>query len=166
LLLIEDSVGDVGLLSAALREASTERAAFDIDHVLRLTDAFQKLKSEPYDLILLDLSLPDVEGADAVARMRESFAAAPIIVLASVDDEELAINSLRLGAQDYIIKGQVDSYTLARAIRYAIGRKRVELELEQQLTRQAALHELNLAITSTLDLKTVLDNFLDKVQHL
>jgi len=165
LLLVEDGVGDVRLLSAALREASTNKAAFEIDHVFCLTDALEKLKSERYDLILVDLSLPDTEGADAVARMRESFSSVPIIVLASVDDEELAINSMRLGAQDYIIKGQVDGYALARAIRYAIERKRVEIELEEQLTRQAALHELNLAITSTLDLKTVLDNFLDKVRH-
>jgi signal transduction histidine kinase/DNA-binding response OmpR family regulator len=166
LLLVEDSEGDAGLLRAALRTASGDTVAFDLIHVRRLADALQRLRESVFDLVLLDLSLPDGHGIDTVARIRTALTAVPIVILTGLDDEAVAIEAMRLGAQDYLIKGQVEGHTLVRAIRYAIERQRVDAQLEEQRWRQAVLHEVNVAITSTLDLQFVLDSFLDKVKQL
>lgn len=156
LLLVEDSAGDAGLLRADLSEAASDRFAFEMVHVSRLSEALDQLRAAPFDLVLLDLSLPDGWGIDTVERVRAARAAVPIVILTNLNDEDVAIEAMRLGAQDYLIKGQADGPMLARAIRYAIER-------QEQSARQAVLQGVNLAITSTLDLNAVLDTFLDKV---
>jgi DNA-binding NtrC family response regulator len=87
------------------------------------------------DIVLLDLSLPDSLGLDTFTRVYDKAPCLPIIVLTGLDDEELAAKAVREGAQDYIIKGQVDSNLLARAIRYAIERKRAEKEREELILK-------------------------------
>ena len=166
LLLVEDSVGDAGLLRAAIREASGTDCKFDLVHVFRLADALQHLQETSFDLVLLDLSLPDASGMETLLRVRDVAPTLPVVIMTGLNDEGLAVEAVRNGAQDYLVKGDVDSRMLARAIRHAIERKRIDVQLQHQRQRQAVLHEVNLAITSTLDLHSVLDLFLEKVSRL
>ena len=163
LLLVQDSVRDGGMLRAALLEASGANVEFELIQVFRLADALQQSQGSTFDLVLLDLSLPDGQGIDNVVRMRSANMAVPIIILTGLDDEALAIEAMRLGVQDFLVKGQAEGSTLVRAIRCAIERKRVDAHLQEQRARQAVLHGVNLAMTSTLDLQSVLDAFLDSV---
>lgn len=165
-LLVEDNQGDAGLVRFALRAESGGDYSFSAAHVLRLDDALESLKEKPFDLVLLDLSLPDAQGLDTLARIREAAPDLPIVIITGLNDESMAVEAVRGGAQDYLIKGQTDSHAVIRAILYSIERKRIEVQLEKQRARQAALHEVNLAITSTLDLRAVLEIFLEKVAGL
>jgi signal transduction histidine kinase len=165
-LLVEDNQGDAGLVRFALRAESGGDYSFSAAHVLRLDDALESLKEKPFDLVLLDLSLPDAQGLDTLARIREAAPDLPIVIITGMNDESMAVEAVRGGAQDYLIKGQADSHAVIRAILYSIERKRIEVQLEKQRARQAALHEVNLAITSTLNLRAVLEIFLEKVAGL
>ena len=89
------------------------------------------------DCVLLDLSLPDAEGLEALAQVRTVALDVPIIVLSGRSDEVLAVQAVHEGAQDYLIKGQVDARLLARSINYAIERKRAEVELAHQAMHDA-----------------------------
>jgi signal transduction histidine kinase len=165
-LLVEDNQGDAGLVRFALRAESTGEYSFSAAHVLRLDDALESLKEKPFDLVLLDLSLPDAQGLETLARIRQAAPDLPIVIITGVNDESVAVEAVRGGAQDYLVKGQADSHAVIRAILYSIERKRIEVQLEKQRARQAALHEVNLAITSTLDLHAVLEILLEKVAGL
>jgi signal transduction histidine kinase len=163
LLLVEDNPGDAGLVRLALEEASGPEWKFEMLRVERLSEAVEALKQSSFDLVLLDLSLPDAHGFDTVVRMRNAAPTLPIVIMTGLDDQALAIEAMRRGAQDYLVKGQVDSAWLARAVRYAIERKRTEAQINRQLQRQTVLNEINQAITSTLDLQSVMDILLDKI---
>ena len=166
LLLVEDSVAGAGLLRATLREAFGTNSNVELVHVFRLADALQHLQEATFDLVLLDLSLPDAQGTETLVRVQDAAPTLPIVIMTGLDDQELAVDAVRKGAQDYLVKSDLDSRMLARAIRYAIERKRIDVQLQHQRERQAVLHEVNLAITSTLDLHSVLDLFLEKVSRL
>ncbi len=157
ILLVEDNPGDARLLQEALVEAGS--AGFELVHVWRLDQALQRLKEERFDVILLDLSLPDGEGLDVVGRVSRQATGVPFVVLTGLDDEEMALKAVREGAQDYLVKGQVNGTLLTRALRYAVERKRAE-------KRITALRDINLAITSTLELRSVLDLLLEKIDLL
>lgn len=164
ILLIEDNPGDARLLREALGE--TRNVQFSLRHAERLSDGLKRLGEERFDVILLDLSLPDARGMDAVVRLHKQLPDVPTVVLTGLNDETLALETLRQGAQDYLIKGQVDGPLLVRAIRYAIERKGVEQEIQRQLERIGALRDINLAATSTLDLRSVSDILLEKIEGL
>jgi sigma-B regulation protein RsbU (phosphoserine phosphatase) len=142
-LLIEDNPGDARLIELMLREADNE--AFDVRRAERLEDGLRELGSSGTDLILSDLSLPDSQGMDTFLRLHSRAPHVPIIVLSGLNDTTVALNAVHLGAQDYLIKGQVDGQLLARAMRYAIERKR----MSEQLQRYAAeLREKNAQLES------------------
>ena len=163
LLLVEDNQGDAGLLRAALGEISTPDDQFQSVHAVRLGQAFEYAAKMSFDLILLDLSLPDAKGLDTVTRMTAAAPSVPIVVMTGMNDQSVAIEAMRLGAQDYLVKGQVDEATLGRTIRYAIERKKAEAEINRQLERQKVLNDINRAIASTLDLQSVMNILLEKV---
>ncbi len=165
-LLVEDNQGDAGLVRFALRAESGADYSFSAAHVVRLEDALESLREKPFDLVLLDLSLPDAQGLETLARIREAAPDLPIVIITGLNDDSMAVEAVRGGAQDYLVKGQTDSHAVIRAILYSIERKRIEVQLEKQRAREAALHEVNLAITSTLDLRAVLEIFLEKVAGL
>ena len=166
LLLVEESVGHAGLLRAALREASGPDRRFNLVHVVCFADALKCLREAPFDLVLLDLTLPDSKGIETLLRLQDETSTLPVVIMTGLNDEELAVEAMRRGAQDYLVKGDVDSRMVVRAIRHAIERKRIDVQLQHQRERQAVLHEVNLAITSTLDLHSVLDLFLERVSRL
>ena len=161
ILLVEDNPGDARLLREAMAEVGS--AKFELNHVDRLSEAVRRLGEERFDVILLDLSLPDGKGINTVVRVREQALGVPIIVLTGLDDEALALDAVRAGAQDYLIKGQVDGSLLARAMRYAIERNQAEMKIERNLERVRVLREIDQAITSTLDLGAVLRLLLEKI---
>ncbi len=163
ILMVEDNSGDAGLIGAALRENSNPEEKFELVHVEYLSEALQRLKGGAFDLLLLDLVLPDACGVESVTRVKDTAPSLPIVIMSRVDDQAVAIEAMRSGAQDYLIKGQVDSRMLVRALRYAIERKKIEAQIQQLRDREAVLREINVALTSTLDLESVLHVLLDKI---
>ncbi|HEX2049457.1 MAG TPA: EAL domain-containing protein [Actinomycetota bacterium] len=133
-LLVEDNAGDALLVRQMLGEAWV--SSFELVHVDSLHRAQEHLSAHPASCVLLDLGLPDATGVDVVARVRERAPETPIIVLTGLDDEELALEALQQGAQDYLTKNHLDSRLLARAVRYAMERKKLEQEIAFQ-----ALHD-------------------------
>jgi serine phosphatase RsbU (regulator of sigma subunit) len=128
LLLVEDDDGDALLVQDALEEV-LPRAR--IVRACTLEQAIAAL-SPAIDCALLDLGLPDASGLEAVARLRSHTPALPLIVLTGLADEATGVTAVQAGAQDYLLKGQVDGHQLARSIRYSIGRRQAE-EAEREL---------------------------------
>jgi DNA-binding NtrC family response regulator len=124
ILLVEDNPGDVALFREMLGEANAVQ--FELTHCNMLSSALTLLGKESFGIILLDLSLPDGEGLNTVVRTHAAVPSVPIVVMSGLDEEELAARALHEGAQDYLVKGQVDGNLLIRSMRYAIERKQVE----------------------------------------
>jgi PAS domain S-box-containing protein len=129
LLLVEDNPVDARLLREILKD--TPHAACQLEHVTRMDAALECLRQQPFDLVLLDLGLPDSQGAQSVRRMNQAFPALPIIVLTGLENPEVALEAVRAGAQDYLVKGHFNAELLSRTIRYSIERKRASEELRQ-----------------------------------
>ncbi|HEY2989217.1 MAG TPA: ATP-binding protein [Candidatus Binatia bacterium] len=163
-LLVEDNPGDARLLREALAEMAG--AQFELTHAKRLGEALDRLDAERFEIVLLDLSLPDAQGFDTIARVRKKSPELPIVVMTGLNDEEMAIKAVRAGAQDYLVKGRVDGDLLVRSIRYAIERKRAEEQIQRNLRRLRALREIERATTSTLDLRALLNVLLEKIDFL
>ena len=123
-LLVEDNPGDVFLLQEFLKEVTT--VVVDLMPVERLSEALNYLANEIFDVILLDLSLPDSRGLETFVSAHHQAKATPIIVLTGLNDETLAIRAMQEGAQDYLVKGQVTGDLLVRSMRYAIERQRAD----------------------------------------
>lgn len=130
LLLLEDNPGDARLIQEALLAAGT--GSFRIEHADSLAAGLARLTSRDFDAILLDLWLPDDQGLDVFVQVHTHAPDKPILVLADGYEEVLALRVMRAGAQDYLVKGQVDRHMLARAIRYAIERQRLQTILHSQ----------------------------------
>ncbi len=129
-LLVEDSPSDAVLLQESLNSPGNGR--FEITHVERLADGLAALGRASFDVLLLDLSLPDSTGRETFLRARQEAPEVPIIVMTSVADETLALDALRHGIQDYLIKGQAYGRQTSRAIRYAIERRQMEAALQKE----------------------------------
>jgi signal transduction histidine kinase len=156
ILLVEDNPGDARLLREMLIANSSQ---VELTHVERLDAALQRLEVASFDVLLLDLSLPDEQGLDTLIRTHTQAPHVPIIVITGLDDEVLAIEAVRGGAQDYLVKTQVaesNGHLLMRAIHYAIERKRAEKELHRRNRELALLNRVVATATSTLDAEQVL----------
>jgi signal transduction histidine kinase len=146
-LVVEDNAGDARLLQQMF--AKEKMGSFQLTHMLRMSEALVHLAKGGVDIILLDMGLPDGHGLDTVRRAREVAPGVPVIVLTGLDDEALAAQAMKEGAQDYLIKGQIESRALPRALRHAIDRHRMQAETD-------------LIRTNQLQFK---DNFLSHVSH-
>jgi PAS domain S-box-containing protein len=144
-LLVEDNPADALLLrQSLLRDGSSA----EIVHVTSIADALQLLDHRQFDVTLLDLYLPDAHGLDALFQMHRHSPSVPIVVLTGLDNQDIATNALRNGAQDYLVKGQWDSSLLMRSMRYAIERKRAEQALQKREEHFRSLIENALDIIS------------------
>ncbi len=139
ILLIEDNPGDARLVKEALREETS--LAFNLLWVDRLSKGLEVLGQVNIDAVLLDLSLPDSSGLATLEKVRANAPRAPIILLTGTDDQALAARMVHEGAQDYLIKGQVDHCLLVRSIRYAIERGRLVGVLQEKEARFRRLAE-------------------------
>ena len=139
ILVIEDNPGDARLLKEVLTEEGGGR--FQVIQADRMSTGLEMLDREDIDLVLLDLSLPDCQGLDALTLTHSKAPKIPIVLMTGLDDEDLSVRAMRLGAQDYLVKGQSEGRVLIRAIRYALERKRVERLMRAQLATTRALAE-------------------------
>jgi signal transduction histidine kinase len=151
-LLIEDNPGDARLIREILAEARS--ALFQVEWVGRLGDGLARLASSGVGVVLLDLSLPDSQGLETFRRVRAQAPGVPIVVLSGLDDEEMALRAVREGAQDYLVKGQVNNHLLTRALGYAIERQQAE-------EAQRFLSEASSTLFSSLDYETTLQRVAD-----
>jgi|KBSMisStandDraft_5_1062788.scaffolds.fasta_scaffold08315_2 diguanylate cyclase (GGDEF)-like protein/PAS domain S-box-containing protein len=148
LLLVEDNPGDARLLREMLNEQGPHET--EMTHVDRLSAAEKHLGENKVDIILLDLGLPDAHGLSAVRRAHAVAPRVPLVVLTGMDDELLAAQALQEGAQDYLIKGQIEARGLLRALRYAIERKTMEEALFVEKERaQVTLNCIGDAVACT-----------------
>src|SRR5436190_1223886 len=159
-LLVEDNPGDARLLRELLQEAGGSQ--FDLVHVDRLGEALKLLKHERFPVVLLDLSLPDAQGLDNISRLNSHAEGTPIVVLTGLNDEDVAVKALQQGAQDYLVKGQVDGQLLVRSLRYAIQRQKIEEVLKSHNKELSILREISETILGSLDLRSVLESILEK----
>jgi len=145
-LLIEDNPGDADLVRLRLVEG---KSAVDVNCVHRLSDGLASLRERSPAVILLDLNLPDSQGAETFRKVLEQAPDVPVVILSGQDDEALAIKALHQGVQDYLVKGSISSSSLDRAMRYAVE-------------RQALLRSLEMSRKQQLEFK---NQFLSHVSH-
>src|SRR5580692_3270403 len=152
-LLIEDNSGDADLVRLRLVEGKSN---VQVNCVPRLSDALACLDAETPSLVLLDLNLPDSHGAETYRRVLQKAPNVPVVILSGEDDETLAIKAVHHGVQDYLVKGDITSKQLERAVHYAIERQSVlrtldmtrkqELEFKNQFLSHVS-HELRTPLT-------------------
>jgi CheY-like chemotaxis protein len=146
LLLVEDNPDDAQMFVDLI----SDHVQVPIDLALSgtLAEALKELQKEPYEIILLDLSLPDSEGPDTYHRISAAAPQTPIVILTGLDDDQVALSALGEGVQDYLVKGKVTGSLLMRSIRYAIERQHLILRLKEADHTVAALSDLLPVCTS------------------
>src|ERR1700730_2341077 len=162
-LLVEDSAGDARLLREMFRKEPP--GSFKLTHVERMTDALGELAKGGIDIVLLDLEFTEAHGLDTVRRPQAAAPGIPLIVLTGLDDEAAADQAMKEGAQDYLIKGQIENRALPRALRHAIERHRMQAETDLLRKQQLQLkdeflshvsHELRSPLTAIYQFVTIL----------
>jgi len=128
LLLVEDNPADARLVQELLAEVDSSQR-ITVSQTATLKDALQMIYDTSFDVVLIDLGLPDSQGLDTLHHMQTTKPSLPVVVLSGHNDEELALEAVQNGAQDYLVKGQGDGNLLSRALYYAIERKRSEERL-------------------------------------
>ena len=136
-LLMEDSPSDAMFLREAFADVAD--AEFVITQVERLAEGMSLLSIQAFDVVLLDLGLPDSQGIETFIQLHEHKPEVPVVVLTGLDDEAVGIKAVQWGAQDYLRKKQMQTPLLERSVRYAIERHRLQQELER--TRQHEAQE-------------------------
>jgi len=164
-LLVEDNAGDARLLREMF---STEKpGSFELTHLLCMSEAMTHLEKGGVDVVLLDMGLPDAHGLDTVRQAHAVAPSVPLIVLTGLDDEALAAEAMKEGAQDYLIKGQIENRALPRALRHAIERHRMQTETDVIRTQQLQFkdeflshvsHELRSPLTAIYQFVTILQD--------
>jgi len=161
-LLIEDNPGDADLVRLRLVEGDS---AVDVNCVSRLADGLASLSKQPPSVVLLDLNLPDSRGAETFRKVLDHAPGVPVVILSGQDDEALAMKALHQGVQDYLVKGEITSSHLERAMRYAIERQALlrtlemsrhqQLEFKNQFLSHVS-HELRTPLTCIHQFVTIL----------
>lgn len=152
ILLIEDSLAEARLLQELFKDA--KNSIFKIVHVQRLQEGIKAVNRENFDVILLDLTLPDSQGLSSLTPLMSKVPQVPIVVLTNTNDDQLALEAVRQGAQDYLMKRQVNLEMLVRSVSYAIERSQVsrtlhrlnemlEMQLQDQMSELMKAKQLN-----------------------
>jgi signal transduction histidine kinase len=162
-LLVEDNAGDARLLREMF--SKEEAGSFTLTHLTRMSEAEKHLARGGVDIVLLDMGLPDGHGLETLRRARAAAPDVVMIVLTGLEDEALAAESIKEGAQDYLIKGQIENRALPRALRHAMERHRMQAETDAMRMHQLQLkdeflshvsHELRSPLTSIYSFTTII----------
>ncbi|USZ71489.1 ATP-binding response regulator [Natronosalvus halobius] len=176
LLLVEDNLDDARFVERLIDEYQSRRSGSEseeslvissLDHVDRLGEGIERVQTEPPDVILLDLMLPDSRGIETVERMVESTPGIPVVVLTGQNENEIGIEAIRRGAQDYLTKGTTTGELIVRTVRYAIERMHTQraivdrnhrLALLNQLVRQDIRNDVSMIVGLGDQLRTQVDS--------
>jgi signal transduction histidine kinase len=162
-LLVEDNAGDALLLREMF--SKEPRGSFELSHLTHMRDAEARLAKGGVDIILLDMGLPDGHGLETLRRARVADPDVVMIVMTGLEDEALAAQAMKEGAQDYLIKGQIENRALPRALRHAIERQRMQMETDLMRQHQVQLrdeflshvsHELRSPLTSIYSFSSII----------
>ncbi|MCQ4574326.1 MAG: EAL domain-containing protein [Candidatus Brocadiales bacterium] len=157
-LLIEDNPGDARLVKEMLAEARDE--PFKLEWVGRLSGGLERLEKGEINLVLLDLGLPDSVGLDTFRGVHEKAPELPIVVFSGSNDETMAIEAVKQGAQDYLVKGNVDTSLLVRSMRYAVERKKAEEKIKYM-----AYHDALTGLSNRKHFRESLDQALEHARR-
>ncbi|MFB6139912.1 MAG: ATP-binding protein [Halosimplex sp.] len=168
-LLVEDNPGDATLVEHYLESPSVGAFLEDVTvtHVETLADGADHLRTGRYDVILLDLGLPESDGIDTLRAVTETDPAVPIIVLTGLENTEIAVEAIQSGAQDYLQKGDIDADRLARSLRYAIerheqervlARRNDQLDFFNSLLRHDLMNALNVMLARAQMIESEVDD--------
>ncbi|ACK73462.1 response regulator receiver modulated diguanylate cyclase [Gloeothece citriformis PCC 7424] len=163
ILLIEDNFDEAELIREMINLVVD--ASINLTHESYLKDGLKCLDNNQYDIILLDLRLPDNDDLSSINKIKNKNATVPIIVLSSIQDKDIAVEAVRKGAQDYLYKGQFDSELLGRAIRYAIERQRIQEQLKKQIEREQLIGRMTESIRKSLELREILETTVHEVRQ-
>ncbi|HXP08762.1 MAG TPA: hybrid sensor histidine kinase/response regulator, partial [Acidobacteriaceae bacterium] len=164
-LLVEDNAGDARLLREMFSKEET--GSFSLTHLTRMSEAEKYLAKGGVDIVLLDMGLPDGHGLETLRRARAAAPDVVMIVLTGLEDEALAAESIKEGAQDYLIKGQIENRALPRALRHAMERHRMQAETDAMRMHQLQLkdeflshvsHELRSPLASIYSFTTIISD--------
>ncbi len=162
-LLVEDNAGDARLLREMFNKEPW--GSFELSHLTHMRDAEARLAKGDVDIVLLDMGLPDGHGLETLRRARAAAPEVVMIVMTGLEDEALAAEAMKAGAQDYLIKGQIENRALPRALRHAIERQRMQVETDLIRKQQLQLrdeflshvsHELRSPLTSIYSFSTII----------
>lgn len=157
ILVIEDNRADFVILKNMLEESTNEK--HNIEWVSRLGKGLDLLKKESFDVVLLDLGLPDSNGLDTFTEFYSAFNNIPVIILSGNDNEDVAISAVRIGAQDYLAKNNLQSQVLKRSIRYAVERQQTVEALAQSEAK------FRIIFDEALDVIMIIDSYTGIIQH-
>jgi two-component system, cell cycle sensor histidine kinase and response regulator CckA len=165
-LLVEDNPGDALLIKEMLSEIDDE---FQISHATGLAESLDSLDKNGFDVVLLDLCLPDSQGIDTFNTINSYAPDLPIIILTGLNDDIFAVTAVRRGAQDYLVKGEVNRRLLIRSIKYSMERKRIDKELNEMGEKLHLAQKAGGIGTFELNIKTdevVWTEELENIYHL
>jgi len=148
ILLVEDNPGDVVIIKELLRSAAVD---FSLKHVSTLRETLLLCVEHDFDIVLLDLGLPDSIGLETLKKIQQFSLKSPVVVMTGLDDEDVALESLREGAQDYLVKSRLTSDTLLRGIKYGIERKKIQDLLRKNARQFSILSATSTAINESED---------------
>lgn len=157
LLLVEDNLADAYLLTEMLEQVDEQ--LWQIIQAKRLSIALEYLQNSSFSVVLLDLTLPDSTGLNTVTQIQAAAQDLPIVVLTGIDDQELALQAVALGAQDYLVKGKITTELLVRAIRYAIERGQILKRLQESERRTL------MALEKEREVNQLKSSFVSMVSH-
>ncbi len=164
ILVIEDDSGDARLIKEMLSDVRGRN--INLQMADRLSKSAEHLSEGNFDIILLDLSLPDSRGLETFVAVYDRAQTVPIIILSGQDDETVAIKAVQAGAQDYLVKGQVDGVLLVRSINYAIERKKMEDKLKNKMNELKKFNKVAVGRELKMrELKTRIKELEDKLRN-
>lgn len=163
ILLIEDNKGDVVIIKELLKSTGLK---FEITHCSKLNQAIAELPDNDFDVILIDLGLPDSSGLDTFKKIKENNSLAPIVILTGLDDEELALTTVKEGAQDYLVKSQLSTNTISRSIKYSIERKHFEVLQKKNIHRLSVLSDTTSFVNQCEEVRCIFDKLFLSMRRL
>ena len=163
ILLVEDNPGDVVIVKELLKITGLN---FNLTNVKSLRETISTCSQNEFDVILLDLGLPDSIGIDTLIKAGNCTEQSPVIVMTGLDDEDIALESLRVGAQDYLVKNRLTSDSILRSIKYGIERKKIEDLQKRHILQFAILSSATESITRCEDIPSIYKITCQKINSL